>query len=179
MNFFELFGVERRLQLDGDWLQKRFYQLSREFHPDRFAARPPTERLEAEQKSAMLNDAYRILRDPIARAEYVLKQEGFDIGEQRTKDVPPELLEEVFELNMALEEARMGDEDARNQLRGMHQHFLEMRNGVDTELQSLYSAFDTAADGDGREVLQRIRGVLNRRRYIRNLVSEVEKELAP
>ncbi len=56
----------------------------------------------------MLNDAYRTLRDPVARAEYLLKEEGFEIGEQRRKNVPPELLEEVFELNMALEELRDG-----------------------------------------------------------------------
>ena len=56
-------------------------------------------------RPAILNDGYRVLRDPIKRAEYLLAQEGFDIGEQRSKNVPPELLEEVFELNMLLEEA--------------------------------------------------------------------------
>jgi molecular chaperone HscB len=180
MDFFQLFGVERRLQLDGDSLQTRFYQLSREFHPDRFAARPVPERLAAEQQSAMLNDAYRVLREPLARAEYVLRQAGFDIGEQRTKDVPPELLEEVFELNMALEEARMGDEDARGQLRGMHDHFLQMQSAIDQELNTLFGSHDAVAAGGGStsEVLQQIRAVLNRRRYVRNLVSEVEKELA-
>ncbi len=49
-------------------------------------------------------DGYRTLKDPVKRAEYLLTQEGFPIGEQRSKDVPPELLEEVFELNMMLEE---------------------------------------------------------------------------
>ena len=58
--------------------------------------------------TARLNDAYRTLRDPMGRAMYLLKLEGFDVGEQGGKDVPPELLEEVFELNMALEEIRDG-----------------------------------------------------------------------
>ena len=67
-------------------------------------AKAHAEREYALEVTAILNDAYRTLRDPIARALYLLKLEGFDIGEQSTKDVPPELLEEVFELNMALEE---------------------------------------------------------------------------
>ena len=56
--------------------------------------------------SSALNDAYRTLKDPVRRAEYILSTEGFDIGEQRSKDVPPELLEEVFELNESLDELR-------------------------------------------------------------------------
>ncbi|MBL8221690.1 MAG: hypothetical protein JNL62_20815, partial [Bryobacterales bacterium] len=116
-----------------------------------------------------------VLRDPLQRAEYVLQQEGFDIGEQRSKDVPPELLEEVFELNMALEELRHGDEDARASLQEAHGKFVAMRAAADEELLALGKRFDESQD---RALLQQIRGVLNRRRYIRNLVAEVEKELA-
>ena len=70
------------------------------------------------------------LKDPIKRAQYLLKLEGFDIGEQRSKDVPPELLEEVFELNMALEEMRGGDDSARPQLEQAEQEFHEYAGGV-------------------------------------------------
>src|SRR4051794_24031625 len=101
-DYFEFLGLEKRLKLDEAELQKRFYDLSRQFHPDRFAQRSAAEQQNALDSTALLNDAYRTLRDPIQRAEYMLKREGLDIGEQRSKDVPPELLEEVFELNMAL-----------------------------------------------------------------------------
>lgn len=175
MDYFSFFGLERKLTLDASQLQKRFYELSREHHPDRFAQKPAEERLKAEEASAILNDGYRVLRDPLQRAEYVLQQEGFDVGEQRSKDVPPELLEEVFELNMALEELRHGDEDARASLAEAHQKFIGMRAAADEELNALGQRYDQSQD---RAVLQQIRGVLNRRRYIRNLVSEVEKELA-
>ncbi|MFN7932405.1 MAG: Fe-S protein assembly co-chaperone HscB [Bryobacteraceae bacterium] len=175
MDYFSFFGMERKLTLDASQLQKRFYELSREYHPDRFAQKPAEERIKAEEASAILNDGYRTLRDPVQRAEYVLKQEGFDVGEQRSKDVPPELLEEVFELNMALEELRHGDEDARASLAEAHQKFTGMRAAADVELTTLGQRYDQSQD---RAVLQQIRGVLNRRRYIRNLVSEVEKELA-
>ena len=76
--------------------------------------------------SSALNDAYRTLKDPIKRAQYLLGLEGFDIGEQRSKDVPPELLEEVFELNMALEEMRGGDDSARPQLEEAEKNFTGM-----------------------------------------------------
>lgn len=175
MDYYTFFGFERKLALDASLLQKRFYELSREYHPDRFAQKPAADRLKAEEASAILNDGYRVLRDPVQRAEYVLKLEGFDIGEQRSKDVPPELLEEVFELNMALEELRHGDEEARDSLREARNKFLGMRDAIDSELDSLGRRYDESKD---RAILQQIRGVLNRRRYIRNLVAEVEKELA-
>jgi len=107
-DYYALFGIPRGLNLSLDELQKRFYELSRELHPDRFMQKPEAERQRALDMSSALNDAYRTLKDPIKRAQYLLSQEGFDIGEQRSKDVPPELLEEVFELNMALEEMRGG-----------------------------------------------------------------------
>src|SRR3954471_2124354 len=115
-DYYQFFGLERALSLDTDELQKRFYALSRQLHPDRFTLRSAEERQYSLDATALLNDGYRVLRDPLQRAEYVLKQEGFDIGEQRGKDVPPELLEEVFELNMALEELRKGHAGARPQL---------------------------------------------------------------
>lgn len=174
MDYFRFFGIERQLALDVALLQKRFYELSREYHPDRFAQKPPAERAKAEEESAQLNDAYRTLRDHLMRAEYVLKQEGYDIGEQRSKDVPPDLLEEVFELNMALEELRSGDTDARTQLEEAQRKFTAMRDTIDTELQSLYAAYDAQQQ---RSTLEQIRAALNKRRYIRNLVNEVEKEL--
>src|SRR5581483_3182128 len=116
MNFFEFFALERKLRIDLDDLQKRFYELSRKWHPDRFSRKPAEEQAQALEATAILNDGYRTLRDPVKRAEYLLKEEGFPIGEQRSKDVPPELLEEVFELNMALEELKSGEESARPQL---------------------------------------------------------------
>jgi molecular chaperone HscB len=159
-----------------DQLQKHFYELSRQLHPDRFMQKPEAERQQALDKSSELNDAYRTLKDPIKRAQYLLGQEGFDIGEQRSKDVPPELLEEVFELNMALEEMRSGDDSARPQLEAAEKNFMSMLSDVDRQLESLFVKYDQS---QSRDVLTEIRGVLNRRKYILNLVDEVHKTLPP
>ena len=173
-DYYRFFGLPKRLAIDGRELQKRFYDMSRILHPDRFLRRAPTERQYSLEATAILNDAYRVLRDPVSRAEYVLTENGFDIGEQRSKDVPPELLEEVFELNMALEELRSGDSGARPQLEEARSRFLALRNAIDGELQQLFEKYDAGGD---RAVLAQIRGILNRRNYIRNLVGEVEKHL--
>ncbi|HVP45759.1 MAG TPA: Fe-S protein assembly co-chaperone HscB [Bryobacteraceae bacterium] len=174
-NYYDFFGLEHNLDLDLADLEKRFYALSRQYHPDRYTLKSREEQQYALDATAVLNDAYRTLRDPLARAEYLLKENGFDIGEQGSKNVPPELLEEVFELNMALEELRGGDDSARPALEEARNKFVAMREEIDSELQSRFAAYDRTRD---HEVLADIRGILNRRRYIRNLVNEVEKELA-
>ncbi len=175
-DYYALLGIPRTLNLSLDVLQQRFYELSRQLHPDRFMRHSEAERQRALETSSALNDAYRTLKDPIQRAQYVLSQEGFDVGEQRSKDVPPELLEEVFELNMALEEMRGGDGSARPQLERAEKTFASMLGDVDGQLQALFKKYDSAPN---RETLAEIRGVLNRRKYILNLVTEVQKALAP
>ncbi len=161
-----------QLAVDVKQLEKTFYSLSRKLHPDLFARKSVGEQEAALETSAILNDAYRTLRDPIARALYLLRQEGFDIAEQGTKDVPPELLEEVFELNMALEELRSGDEDARAQLESARHRFEGMRDEIDSAMQLKFAEWDTTHD---RAILDAIRGQLNRRKYITNLIARTEE----
>ena len=168
MTYFEAFGIEPKLSIDTADLQQRFYRLSREFHPDRFTRRPVEEQQQALERTSLLNDGLRILKDPVRRAEYVLKHNGFDIGEQRTKDVPPELLEEVFELNMALEES---DKD---QLDAFKTKFNAMLGDIDSQLAGLFAKYDQA---QSRDELAAIRAVLNRRRYIDNLVQKIDSAL--
>lgn len=172
--FFQFFGLSEHLALDVAALQKKFYELSRQIHPDLHTLKTEHERACALEGASILNDGYRILRDPVLRAEYVLKHHGIDLGEQRSSNVPPELLEEVFELNEALEEVRGGDVSGRPQLAEADARFRGLLGEVDRELECEFRNYD-ASPSD--EVLKRIRGILNRRRYIQNLVAEVEKEL--
>jgi len=160
MLYYEAFGLEPALSLDADDLKKRFYERSRQWHPDRFSRGSVAEQEKALEMTAVLNDAFRTLRDPIARAEYFLKEKGIELS----KEAPPELLEEVFELNMALEELRDGDESTRPQLVEAKNRFIGMRDSID---QSLATTTD----------LEQVRALLNRRRYIRNLIKEVENVL--
>ena len=174
-DYFAFFTLPRHLSIDTETLQAQFYELSRKLHPDKYSRKSETERANSTAATAVLNDAWRTLKNPIARAEYLLSQEGLEIGEQRSKDVPPELLEEVFELNMALEELRGGDQSAKVGLAEARTKFQAMQSASDVELEKLFTKYDAEP---GPPTLAAIRAVLNRRRYISNLIREVDKELS-
>src|SRR5580698_7915858 len=145
-NYFAQFSLPRHLNLDTAALEKAFYAQSRKLHPDRFASKPQAEQDAALAASSQLNDAYRTLRDPIARTEYLLSLEGVQMEEQsraatdaakasgteKKQVAPPDLLEEAFELNMQLEEMRMakkmGEDDpqTRRDLETAQTHFTAM-----------------------------------------------------
>jgi molecular chaperone HscB len=130
MLFYEAFDLEPTLSLDAEDLKRRFYERSRQWHPDKFSRASTAEQEKALEMTAVLNDAFRTLRDPVARAEYFLKEKGIELS----KEAPPELLEEVFELNIALEELRDGDDSARPQLLQARDRFLAMRDSIDEAL---------------------------------------------
>jgi molecular chaperone HscB len=167
MEYYEALGLAPSLDLDAEDLKKRFYERSRQWHPDRFSRASAAEREQALQMTAVINDAFRTLRDPVARAEYFLKE----IGVEPAKSAPPELLEEVFELNLMLEELRSGDESARPALEAAQQRFEGMLSASNEALAGLFRR------GQDPPVLEAIRKELDRRRYIANLARDVEKAL--
>jgi len=201
-DYFSLFTLPRKLALDTAALEKTFYAQSRKLHPDRFAAQPQAEQDAALSASSQLNDAYRTLKDPIARTEYLLKLEGVELEEQskaateaaratgieKKQIVPPELLEEAFELNMQLEEMRMGkkmgedDPQLRGDLEKAKINFEGMLVGAQTELETYWQQWDAATDAANQSALEAAKekmvALLNRRSYIRNLVRDVNDALA-
>ena len=109
-DYFAFLGVPRKLDLDIADLEQKFRTLSRQFHPDYFYNATPAERRASLERSSYLNDAYRTMKQPIARIGYLLELEGFAATTAKPSDVskhvPPALLEEVFELNEELDEMR-------------------------------------------------------------------------
>ena len=201
MTYFEVFSLPPKLGLDAAALEKSFYRLSREFHPDRFASKPAEEQAAATEKSSLLNDAYRTLRDPIRRTEYLLETEGVEMEEQSVKAtesarasgtekkqiVPPDLLEEAFELNMQLEEMKMakkmGDDDPqlREDLEAAKANFTAMLDASQKQLEAEWTSWDAAVDSgdDGAKdaVKDEMVALLNKRSYLRNLVRDVNVAL--
>ncbi len=175
MDYYRVMGLQPRLQLDSNELQQIFYGRSRELHPDRFARASKEAQAAALEESSLLNDAYRTLRDPAARAEYFLKAKGMDIATQGTKNVPAELLEEVFELNMLLEELKEGGAGAKPQVEQAREQFAGLLAKADAEMGTLFGNYD-AAPADG--TLQELRQLLNRRRYITNLLRDIDGHLS-
>jgi molecular chaperone HscB len=196
-DYFSLFSLPQHLHLDLAALEKNFYAQSRKLHPDRFASQSPEAQQAALAASSQLNDAYRTLRDPILRTEYLLSLQGIQLeeqsraatdlakasGTQKKQIAPPDLLEEAFELNMALEEMKMGgdDPDARNELETARTKFTAMLSETQQQLESLWTQWDAAVDTNNEtakeSAKQAMVALLNRRSYIRNLVRDVNAAL--
>lgn len=201
VDYFTFFGFPRKLGLDTAVLEKEFYALSRRLHPDMFGQAESQERAWSLEQSSMLNDGYRTLKDPIKRTEYLLRLEGVELeeqskqatekarstGELKKQVVPPDLLEEVFELNMHLEELKMQKkmgEDDPALLEEIGKAKLSLEEKYDvlfTELTHEWKKWDAAVDSgteeDRRQIRDRMLDVLNRRNYIRNLVRDVNEAM--
>ena len=184
MNFFEVFGLPRKLAIDAAALQRRFYELSREHHPDFHQAAPADEQARALEASAQVNAAYRALRDPIARVEYLVRlEEGRETKEsdQAVKPkAPPELLEEMFEIQEALQEARSGglDETTRSTLTEQRERLIARRTDVESELTGpLSERWDTAAPADRPAVLAAFKEALATRAYLRTVIDDLADAL--
>jgi len=187
-DYFAFFGLPQKLTMDPAALEAQFHKLSWKLHPDNFVRAGESERNLSLERSSELNDAYRTLRDPIARIEYLLLHLGLRKEGTTRQQAPPELLEEVFELNESLDELRDaraegGDTAAlRERLSEAQQNFQQKLEEVDAELAAVAREWDAALDSIAGEaprsaLLVRMNEILNRRSYIRNLVAGVQKEL--
>ena len=186
VDYFALFEMPRKLWIEMSGLEQKFLQLSWKLHPDNFVNATEQERELSLKHSSELNDAYRTLRDPVGRVEYLLGIEGARKEGQHKQQAPPELLEEVFELNESLDELREtkasgGDLAAlKSRLESAEKSFQEKLGEVDAQLQSAARQWDAALDGDAAtraKIMAQLNELLNRRSYIRNLVTNVQKEL--
>ena len=188
-DYFAIFEIPRKLWIEMSELEKKFLQLSWKLHPDNYVNATPEEREISLKRSSELNDAYRTLREPVARVEYLLAIEGARVEGKNKQQAPPELLEEVFELNESLDELReakaaSGDTSSLKQRLGSAQKkFQSKLEEVDSELQVVAKEWDAAADAGADEakrkgIMAKLNELLNRRSYIRNLVVNVQKELS-
>ena len=186
IDYFTLFEMPKKLWIEMDGLEKKFLQLSWKLHPDNFVNATETERELSLKRSSELNDAYRTLRDPVGRVEYLLGIEGTRKEGEHKQQAPPELLEEVFELNESLDELREARAAGGNlaalkaRLESAAKNFQEKLAEVDAQLQLAAREWDAALDGDAgarKKIMARLNELLNRRSYIRNLVTNVQKEL--
>jgi molecular chaperone HscB len=179
VNHFEVFGLPRRLGIDTAELQRSFYALSRRHHPDFHQSAPPEAQAEALEASARLNAAYRTLRDPLARAEYLVRlEEGRETREGATARpaAPAALLEEMFEIQEALAEARAGalDAGARAALTAQRERLRERLRDEEARIAGPLSAAWDAADGAQRpRALAAIKDALATRAYLRTVVDDL------
>jgi molecular chaperone HscB len=175
MDYFEVFGLPKILGIDLRALEKTFHELSRKYHPDYFSQAPAAEKTQAVRMTALLNDAYRTLRHPVSRVEYLLGLHGFKSDGSK---VPQSLLMEVFEINEQLEEVKAGRASAQ-EVESLRSQIKENRERFEAELQSASTAWDQIVTGGTsherlKEQLAKLAEILSESSYIRNLERELE-----
>jgi molecular chaperone HscB len=196
-DYFAFLGVPRKLQLDSADLERRFRDLSRQFHPDYFYNATAAERRASLERSSYLNDAYRALKNPVTRLEYLLRVEGMPVsGSAETAErdglsratPPPALLEEVFALNEELDEIREARSSGapaaawKARLDAARLPIEAKRDAHQAQVDALSAKWDALVDGGSseaakREVLQALRDLVLERNYIANLLAGIEREL--
>jgi molecular chaperone HscB len=140
-SLFSLLGLEPCFDLDMERLEAGYFQKQRLFHPDRFIGRPPVERQAALQRSVDINEAYRMIKNPLTRAQCLLAQHGIRVGTDHD-NVPPDrrLLMDIMEWREAIDEAE--DPQRQKTLReGLEAEYLHCLSS----LSSLYGERDWAA----------------------------------
>lgn len=189
-DYYTFMGLPRRLNLDIDDIERRFRTLSRQFHPDFFYNATTAERRASLERSSYLNDAYRTLKDPISRLQYLLQMEGMapQGPAEASRQVPPALLEEVFALNEELDEvrdARAAGAPAdvwRGRLERARLPIEAKRVEHEAQLQELSARWDALGDrpkedADRAAVLGTLGERFLERNYINNLLAGIEREL--
>jgi molecular chaperone HscB len=189
-DYFAFLGLPRKLQFDAADLERRFRELSRQFHPDYFYNATAAERRASLERSSYLNDAYRALKNPVTRLQYLLEVEGLGTKSpaDASKAVPPALLEQVFALNEELDdirEARSNGAPAavwKARLDAARLPIEAKRDAHHAQVDELSAKWDALVDGGGsdaakRDVLQALRDRVLERNYINNLLAGIEREL--
>jgi molecular chaperone HscB len=189
-DYFRFFGLPRKLGIDPSDLERRFRDLSRQFHPDYFYNAAPSERRASLERSSYLNDAYRALKQPVTRVEYLLLEGLAARGPQEASaQVPAALLEEVFALNEELDEVRerraagAPADEWRARLDRARAPIEQKRVEHEEDLASLSERWDAlldrgAPEAERREVLTALRDRVLERNYINNLLAGIERELS-
>jgi molecular chaperone HscB len=189
-DYFKFLGLPRKLRISANDLDQRFRGLSRQFHPDYFVNATPAERRASLERSSYLNDAYRMLKTPISRVEYLLQLEGMAAGspQEASKQVPAALLEEVFALNEELDEIRelrasgTPADQLTARLERARGPIDEKRASHEAQLEELSGQWDALLDRDAsaadrRPVLEALRERVLERNYITNLLAGIEREM--
>jgi molecular chaperone HscB len=170
-------GLERRLALDRSDLERRFHALNRRFHPDYFRLRSPEEQAVSLEDSAAVNAAYRALRDPVGRVEYLLESSGMGLGTAGQARPPADLFEEIMELQEARQELEMARPEAtaelRERLAGARADLEARREQAQGELVALFSSWDAADEAERGRLLGRMRDILATRAYLSTILRDL------
>jgi molecular chaperone HscB len=194
LDYFQRFGLPRHLTINLQDLERRFHDLSRKFHPDLFQGKSDQEQAISLENSALLNKAYRTLRDPILRVEYLIRLEEGAVKDIPAK-APTDLLEEILELQETLEEYRLVLKESPEKSGGLHKKLLRDQEQVASrkaalkrDLLGLFDEWDRLQDQSiptsvelqkkqRQLLLQKMRDLLSAQAYLKAVLEDLDEEL--
>jgi molecular chaperone HscB len=189
LDYFSCFQLPRLLNIDEQQLEKTFYELSRTFHPDFYSTKDESEKAISLGNSALLNTGYRTLKDPIQRAEYLIRLEAGAVKDIRSNP-PADLFEEVLELQEDLETFRQQDpngasserEALRKKLQDERENLEKRQTEMEASLQRKFKDWDQVqtenplpnqARDEKNVILREMQEILSNRTYVRNMVNDL------
>ncbi len=180
VSYFEFMELPIKLDIDLKALEKTFYRLSRQFHPDFYQSRPGSEQTAALARAATLNRAYDTLRDPAKRIAYLMRLSGFEQNTPKNQ-VPPDLMMEILELQEQLDEFQSAEESERgplaHQLKAGLEEMKERLEGTSGQLEVLCREYDQADEADRKTIFGKMRSIIDRSHYLRRIIDNIESTL--
>jgi molecular chaperone HscB len=172
---YQVLGYDREiLNLDLADLEKRFFRLSKKFHPDRFASKSPQEIQISHDRSSAVNNAYRTLKDPVSRAKYIVEKELGSIEEKSAK-VPVEMADMFFEIQDVLDTIRESNgsppENAVREVRKAEEDLIQKVKELEAGLSAKFSDYDQTRD---KKTVEEIKEILSERSYIKSFLRQVD-----
>jgi molecular chaperone HscB len=169
-NYFQVFGLPVRFQLDEGELQRKFYELSRENHPDRFAGKGAQALQASLTQMSRVNQAYSVLKDRRSRREHILALTGAASSSGARGSIPMELAENWFELQDALLEDPEGAVERAAEFRKELEDFESRR---EQQAQALERAFD---QGDASSA-SKLAEIIREQSYLQSLKRDLDSKM--
>ncbi len=166
-NFFELFGIPETFDVDSKDLKRRYQDLQRQFHPDKFANASGQERRMSMQVTAQINEALQTLLNPVQRGRYLLKLSGVDINDDHDTRMDPAFLMEQIELREKLENINK-QADPQKELMDFMNNVENGKRECRNQLSKLFLEKSESAKGQARNVLRELQ-------FFDKISSEIEE----
>jgi len=150
MDYFKLFGLSPQLELDTKALKRKYYQLSKEAHPDHFTQDDAATQQKQLDVSSQVNEAYKTLKNEESRIQYILTEKGL-LGDNDQK-VPQTFLMEMMEINEALMDLEMGSDEAEYE--SAMRRVKDFESALLTQLEEIKKGWTEEPDTDSLEALK-------------------------
>ncbi|MCD6063660.1 MAG: Fe-S protein assembly co-chaperone HscB [Flavipsychrobacter sp.] len=170
VNYFELYDLPESFNPDTAAVKKKYYELSRQYHPDRFAQADDSTRAEALRMAALNNDAFKTLNSADSTMAYILKQHEL-LEDEEKYNLPPNFLMEMMDLNEVISEWEEERDNDRLQLQAT-ESLLDQFEQWQLAVQPLTQQFD--AGNHDKELLLRIKDYYFRKKYLLRIQERID-----